>query len=367
MVSKLSRRVFLSGSTAVTVVGVSQLITSCGNNNNSSNTPDNTSSSPSTQVTGEVNLYSSRHYNTDTELYNGFTEATGIKVNLVEGSADELIERIKSEGDNTQADVLMTVDVARLWRAEEAGIFAPTTSAILEEKIPESLRNPDGLWFGFTQRARVIMYNKDKVKPEELSSYEDLADPKWKGRIIIRPSSNIYNQSLVASLIETHGEEKAEAWVKGFVANFAREPQSNDTGQIKDVAAGAGDITLANTYYLARMAKDDDEAIKEVVEKVKIFFPNQDNRGTHVNISGAGVVKNAPNAENAVKFLEYLTSDTAQGFFAKGNNEYPVVKGVTVDPVLESFGTFKADDTNIAAFGPNLATAVQVMNRGGWQ
>lgn len=364
--SKLSRRLFLSGSTALTVVGVSQLMTSCGNNNNSS-APDNTSSSPATEPTGEVNLYSSRHYNTDTELYEGFTQETGIKVNLVEGSADELIERIKSEGDNTQADILMTVDVARLWRAQEAGIFAPTSSAILEERIPASLRDPEGLWFGFTKRARVIMYNPDKVNPEELSTYEDLTDPKWKDRIIIRPSSNIYNQSLVASLIEAHGEEETEEWVKGFVANFAREPQSNDTGQIKDVAAGVGDLTLANTYYLARMAKDDDPAMQEVVEKVKIFFPNQDGRGTHVNISGAGVVKNAPNPENAVKFLEYLSTDTAQEFFAKGNNEYPVVEGVSVDPVLDSFGSFKADDTNIAAFGPNLADAVQVMNRGGWK
>ncbi|MGK7880081.1 MAG: Fe(3+) ABC transporter substrate-binding protein [Crocosphaera sp.] len=364
--SKLSRRIFLSGSTAITVVGVSQLMTSCGNNNNN-NASDDTSTPPPTQTTGEVNLYSSRHYNTDTELYNGFTEETGIKVNLVEGKPDELIERIKSEGENTQADVFMTVDVARLWRAEDGEIFAPTSSAILEERIPASLRHADGLWFGFTRRARVIMYNPDKVSPEELSTYEDLADPKWKGRVIIRPSSNIYNQSLVASLIETHGEEKTEEWVKGFVANFAREPQSNDTGQIKDVAAGIGDLTLANTYYLARLAKDEDPAAQEVVQKVKIFFPNQNDRGTHVNISGAGVVKNAPNAENAVKFLEYLSSDKAQEFFAKGNNEYPVVEGVAIDPVLESFGTFKADNATIDAFGPNLAAAVQVMNRGGWK
>ncbi|MGB5596726.1 MAG: Fe(3+) ABC transporter substrate-binding protein [Crocosphaera sp.] len=364
--SKLSRRLFLSGSTAVGVIGISQLMTSCGNNSNDSSS-NTTPSTPSGETTGEVNLYSSRHYNTDTELYEGFTQETGIKVNLVEGSADELIERIKSEGENTQADILMTVDVARLWRAQEAGIFAPTKSAILEEKIPPSLRNPEGYWFGFTKRARVIMYNKDKVKPEELSTYEALVEPKWKGRIIIRPSSNIYNQSLVASLIEAHGEEKTEEWVKGFVANFARPPQSNDTGQIKDVAAGVGDITLANTYYMARLATSEDAADKEVAEKIGIFFPNQDDRGTHVNISGAGVVKNAPHPENAVKFLEYLTSDKAQEFFAKGNNEYPVVEGVTVAPVLDTFGTFKADDTNIASFGPNLATAVQVMNRGGWK
>lgn len=281
--SKLSRRLFLRGSTtAVAIIGINQLMTSCGNN--SSNSP----------AQGEVNLYSSRHYNTDTELYEGFTQETGIKVNLVEGSADELIERIQSEGDNTQADILMTVDVARLWRAQEAGIFASTTSPILEERIPASLRHPEGDWFGFTKRARVIMYNKENVNPDELSTYEALADPKWKGRIIVRPSSNIYNQSLVASLIEANGEEATEEWVRGFVANFARPPQSNDMGQIEDVAAGVGDITLANTYYLTRFAKSDDPVRKEVYEKVGVFFPNQDGRGAHVNISGAGVVKNAP-------------------------------------------------------------------------
>lgn len=349
--------------TATAVIGISQLMTSCGNNREQSNT----TTAPSGGEQQVVNLYSSRHYNTDTELYEGFTEETGIKVNLVEGSADELIERIQSEGDNTQADVLMTVDVARLWRAQEAGIFAPVTSPILEERIPAALRNPEGYWFGFTKRARVIMYNKDKVNPEELSTYEALADPKWKGRIIVRPSSNIYNQSLVASLIEANGEEATEEWVRGFVANFARPPQSNDMGQIEDVAAGVGDLTLANTYYLTRFAKSDDPARKEVYEKIGVFFPNQDGRGAHVNISGAGVVKNAPHQENAVKFLEYLTSDKAQEFFAKGNDEYPVVEGVALDPTLASFGEFKADDTNIAAFGPNLAQAVQVMNRGGWK
>ncbi|MEM8779072.1 MAG: Fe(3+) ABC transporter substrate-binding protein [Cyanobacteria bacterium P01_G01_bin.49] len=361
--SKLSRRLFLGGSTAAAVVGVSQLMTSCTGTSSDSNT----SSTSSGGEQGEVNLYSSRHYNTDTELYEGFTKKTGIKVNLVEGSADELIERIQSEGDNTQADILMTVDVARLWRAQEAEIFAPTASSILKERIPSSLRNPEGYWFGFTKRARVIMYNKDKVNPQELSTYEALADPKWEGRIIVRPSSNIYNQSLVASLVEANGEEATEEWVRGFVANFARPPQSNDMGQIEDVAAGVGDLTLANTYYLTRFAKSDEPAKKEVYEKIGVFFPNQNGRGSHVNISGAGVVKNAPHSENAVKFLEYLTSDTAQEFFAKGNDEYPFIEKVALDPVLKSFGTFKAEDTNIAALGPNLATAVQIMNRAGWE
>ncbi len=357
----ISRRIFLSISTATAIVGINQLLASCGNNNSNE--------SSNAGANGELNIYSSRHYNTDEQLYGGFTKETGIKVNLVEGSADELIERIQTEGENSPADILITVDVARLWRAQEAGIFTPISSPILETKIPPSLRNPEGLWFGFTKRARVIMYNKDKVKPEELSTYEDLADPKWKGRIIIRSSSNIYNQSLVASLIEAHGEEKTEEWCRGFVANFAREPQSNDTGQIQDVAAGVGDLTLANTYYLARFAKSDDPVRQEAAEKVGVFFPNQgeNQRGTHVNISGGGVIKNAPNQENAIKFLEYLTSNTAQEFFAQGNDEYPVVEGVPLDPVLKSFGTFKADTTNIASFGPNLATAVQIMNRAGWK
>ncbi|HAC62756.1 MAG TPA: Fe(3+) ABC transporter substrate-binding protein [Cyanothece sp. UBA12306] len=362
----ISRRIFLSISTATAVVGVNQLLASCGNNQSDTST----SPSPDTTTTpaeGELNLYSSRHYNTDEELYQGFTKETGVKVNLIEGKDDELIERIQSEGENTPADILITVDIGRLWRAQEAGIFTPVSSTILTEKIPPALRDPEGNWFGFTKRARVIMYNKDKVKPEELSTYENLAVPKWKGRFIVRSSGNIYNQSLVASLIEAHGEAKTEEWCKGLVENFAREPQSNDTGQIQDVAAGVGDLTLANTYYLARFAKSEDPVKQEVYQKIGLFFPNQNDRGTHVNISGAGVVKTSKNQENAVKFLEYLASDKAQEFFAQGNNEYPVVEGITLDPVLEGFGTFKADETNIASFGPNLATAVKVMDRAGWK
>ncbi|KFF41185.1 MAG: ABC-type Fe3+ transport system, periplasmic component [Candidatus Atelocyanobacterium thalassa isolate SIO64986] len=357
---KFSRRLFLSGLTALTVISAMQIITSCSDTSKVSKNIDD-------KNLEEVNLYSSRHYNTDTELYEGFTKETGIEVNLVEGSADELIERIKSEGENTKADVFMTVDVGRLWRAQKTNIFTPVSSPVLEERIPAPLRDKDGYWFGFTKRSRVIVYNKSKVKPEELSTYESLADTKWKGRIIIRPSSNIYNQSLVASLIEANGEEATEEWVRGFVANFARSPQSNDTGQIRDVAAGVGDITLANTYYMARFAKSDDPIDKEVIKKIGVFFPNQEGRGAHVNISGAGVVRNSPNQANAIKFLEYLTSNKAQEFFARGNDEYPVVEGAMLDPVLKSFGTFKADDTNIASFGENLSTAVKVMNRAGWK
>ena len=351
-ISKFSRRFFLGIATAALVVACNQTQEPSASEPQATEVADN----------GQVNIYSSRHYNTDEQLYDRFTEQTGISVNLIEGKADELIERIKSEGANSPADILITVDAGRLWRAAQAGIFAPVESEILESQIPDNLQDPDNLWFGFSKRARVIIYNKDRVDPNELSTYEDLADPKWKGRFIVRSSSNTYNQSLVAGTIEEKGEEATEEWIEGLVANFARPPQGNDTSQIEDVAAGVADLTLANTYYLARY-----EDNPEVFEKVGIFFPNQDGRGTHVNISGAGLLQNAPNKENAIAFLEYLASPEAQEFFAIGNNEYPVVEGTPVNPVVESFGEFEDDTTNVAAYGKNNADAVKIMDRAGWK
>ncbi|MBE9046491.1 Fe(3+) ABC transporter substrate-binding protein [Pleurocapsales cyanobacterium LEGE 10410] len=352
-ISKFSRRFFLGIVTAALIVSCNQ-------------TQDNLSQSEqqaeAATQSGRVNIYSSRHYNTDDELYDGFTEQTGIKVNLIEGKADELIERIKSEGANSPADILITVDAGRLWRAAQAGIFAPVESEVLEEKIPANLQDPDNQWFGYSKRARVIMYNKDQVDPSQLATYEDLADPKWKGKVIIRSSGNIYNQSLVAGMIEEQGEEATAKWIEGLVANFARPPQGNDTSQIEDVAAGVADLTLANTYYLARYQDN-----PEVFEKVGIFYPNQDGRGAHVNISGAGVLKNAPNKENAIAFLEYLASPEAQEFFALGNNEYPVVEGTPVNPVVESFGEFEDNTVNVSAYGKNNADAVKIMDRSGWK
>ncbi|MGK7872328.1 MAG: Fe(3+) ABC transporter substrate-binding protein [Xenococcaceae cyanobacterium] len=347
---KISRRIFVGATAATAAVAASQLITSCG------------------AKTEEINLYSSRHYNTDDELYENFTRMTGIKVNLVEGKADELIERIKSEGSNSKADVLITVDAGRLWRADEAGIFAPVSSKVLEEKIPANLRHPNGHWFGFTKRARVIMYNKELVNPAELSTYEDLANSKWKGKVAIRSSSNIYNQSLVSSLIEVHGEKETEKWCRGFVTNFARSPQGNDRAQIEAAASGVAEIAIANTYYLPRYAPGASNENPNVFNKIGVFFPNQQGRGAHVNISGGGLVKTAPNQEGAIKFLEYLASPVAQVFFAKGNSEYPVVKGTPLDPVVASFGfPFKEDVTNVASYGPNLAMAVQIMDRASWK
>ena len=348
---KLSRRMFIGAGTAATVITLSQL----------------SQTRRSVAQTKEVNVYSSRHYNTDDELYDGFTRQTGIKVNLIEGKDDELIERIKSEGANSPADILITVDAGRLWRAEQAGLFAPIESSILTEKIPANLRHPDNLWFGMSKRARVFMYNKDRIKPSELSTYEDLADPKWKGKIAIRSSSNIYNQSLVAGLIEVLGEEATEQWCRDLVANFARPPEGNDRAQIEAAAAGIADISVANTYYLPRYAKDSDPAKQAIFDKVGVFFPNQSGRGTHVNISGGGMVKTAPHKEEAIAFLEHMVSSKAQEFFALGNNEYPVVEGVPIDSVVASFGEFKMDTTNVSSYGANNALAVKIMDRAGWK
>jgi iron(III) transport system substrate-binding protein len=315
----------------------------------------------------EVNLYSSRHYDTDIALYEGFTEATGIEVNLIEASEDELIERIKAEGANSPADVLITVDAGRLWRADEAGILQPVSSAILEERVPENLRHPEGRWFGLSQRLRGIVYAKDRVDPSEITSYEDLADPKWQGRICIRSSGNVYNQSLVGSMIESLGVEETEAWAEGLVDNMARPPQGGDTDQIKAVAAGECDLAVSNHYYLVRLIKSDDPEERAIAERVDILFPNQDGRGAHANISGAGVVATAPNRDNAVKFLEYLTTPEAQENYALGNNEFPVVAGVKLDPVLEGWGEIKTDSVNAAKFGENNPEAVKLMDRVGWK
>jgi iron(III) transport system substrate-binding protein len=315
----------------------------------------------------EVNVYSSRHYDTDKSLYQTFTQQTGIRVNVIEGGDDELIERIRTEAGNSPADILITVDAGRLWRAQNAGILQPVKSKILEDTVPEYLREPTGLWFGLTKRARVIIYNKSAVKPSELSTYEDLADPKWKGRLLIRSSTNVYNQSLAGSILAAHGEKATEEWARGIVANLARRPQGGDSDQILAVAAGEGDIAISNTYYFGRIAGSDKPGDKAVTAKVGVFFPNQNDRGTHVNISGAGVLKNAPNKENAVKFLEYLVSPPAQKIFAEGNYEYPVSKDAETSPVIASWGSFKEDNLNAAVFGKNNEEALKIMDRAGWK
>lgn len=312
-------------------------------------------------VTGEVNIYSSRHYDTDLALYEDFTKATGIKVNRIEADADALIERIKSEGEFSPADLLITVDAGRLWRAEEAGVLGAVDSAVLKERIPAHLRHPDGLWFGLSTRARIIIYNKAAGVPEGLANYADLADPKFKGQICVRSSSNIYNISLLSSIIAHKGAAEAEKWARGVVANFKQAPEGNDTAMIEAVAAGQCRISIVNTYYLARYAKE-----KALFDAVGVIFPDQDGVGTHVNVSGAGLVKTAPNRENAIKFLEYLTSESAQRYFADGNNEYPAAVGLKANSAVESLGSFKADTLNAAEIGKGQAEAVRIFDRAGW-
>ncbi len=346
------------------VLGTAAALTACGSDEADTAAADEaTESVPA----GEVNLYSSRHYDTDLALYDNFTAATGIQVNLIEAGADELIERIQSEGEQSPADLLITVDAGRLWRAEQAGVLQPVESAVLNERLSDNLRHPDGLWFGLSKRARVIIYNRDAGQPESLASYEDLANPAHQGKVCIRSSGNIYNISLMASIVARAGEESAEAWARGVVDNFARPPQSNDTGQIRAVASGECGIAVVNTYYLARLAASEDAAERDVAAAVGIVFPNQDSYGTHVNISGAGVVTTSPNRDNAIRFLEYLTSDEAQVFFANGNNEYPAVAGVDASSAVEGLGEFSEDALNASELGKNQAAAIMVFDRAGWQ
>lgn len=322
----------------------------------------------SVAMAAEVNVYSARHYKVDQELYDNFTKATGIKVNLIEGKDDELIERIKTEGSNSPADVLVTVDAGRLWRAQEAGVLQPLRSEVLEKAIPAHLREKDGHWFGISKRARVIVYSKTAVTKDELpTSYEDLADPKYKGRLLIRSSTNVYNQSLTGSILAAHGPEKTEAWAKGIVANLARKPQGGDTDQLRGVAAGEGDLAVANSYYLARLAASDKAEDKAVFDKLAIIYPNQNDRGTHVNVSGAGLIKNAPNKDAAVKFLEYLVTPDAQRMFTELNYEYPIVAGATTDKTLAAWGPFKEDALNASVYGANNPEALKIMDRAGWQ
>jgi iron(III) transport system substrate-binding protein len=314
-----------------------------------------------------VNIYSARHYEADKLLYTQFEEQTGIKVNVVSGKAPELIERIKREGDATQADIFVTVDGGVLYTAKAAGILQPVASKPVLDNVPASLRDKENYWVGLTTRARVIVYAKERVKPEQLSTYEDLATPKWKGKVVVRPSSSLYDQSLIASLIALDGDKQALEWVKGLVDNFARPPKGNDRGQAKDIVAGLGDVTLMNTYYIGQMLNSKDPEEVKVAERIGVFFPNQATTGTHVNISGAALTKHARNLDNAVRFIEFLTSVPAQEQISAGNCEYPANPKATVHPVLKSWGNFKPQSIDFSVLGTNNARAIQIVTEGGWK
>ena len=318
------------------------------------------------QAGGVLNLYSARHYQTDEALYANFTKATGIKINRLDGKEEELVERIRNEGTASPADVLITVDAARLEIADSLGLFQPIRSKLLDERIPAGLRTPN--WVAFSTRARVIVFNKAALKREQLQSYANRAGPALKGQVCMRSGSHPYNLSLGAAIIAHEGEAKAEAWAKGLVANFARAPQGGDTDQIKSVAAGECGVTISNTYYLARMLRSSKAEDQQAMNAVGIVWPNQASWGTHINVSGAGVLKHAPNAAAAVRFMEYLAGDEAQTYFADGNNEWPVVQGqAKANPVLNAMGTFKADTLPIGELAANAVKAQKVFDRAAWK
>jgi len=315
---------------------------------------------------GEVNVYSGRHYDSDIAIYDAFTEETGIRVNIIEAGGDALIERIAQEGEASPADLFITADAGILWRADQRGIFRAIDNDTLEARVPSQFRHPEGKWFGLSKRARIVIYNKEQGLPDGLETYADLANPAYTGTICVRSSSNIYNQSLLASRIAHVGEDAAESWARGIVANFARKPQGNDTSQIEAVAAGLCRVGIVNSYYVARFIGSDETEKAAIGEKLGVLFPDQNGNGTHVNISGAGVTTYAPNAANAEILLEYLLRDEAQSAFALGNNEYPVVSSVPPSGPVAGLGTFVADDIPVAAFGENQPTAVRIFDSVGW-
>ena len=318
---------------------------------------------PSFAQEQQLNLYSSRHYQTDEALYANFTRQTGIKINRIEGTEDALLERLKNEGRNSPADVLLTVDVARLWRAQQMNLLQPVRSAVLDRRIPAHLREPGGHWFGFSKRARVIVYNKSLVDPATVQNYEDLAAPRMKGKVCTRSFSHVYNLSLMSALIDHLGDGKAQQWARGVKANLARDPKGGDTDQILSVAAGECQVALSNTYYYVRLANSKKPADRAAAEKVGVIFPDQKSYGTHINISGGGILQHAPNRANAIRFLEYLASDEAQSYFANGNNEWPAVPTVRLDnPALARLGTFKEDQLNVGQLGQNQPLAQKALN-----
>ncbi|WP_147112547.1 extracellular solute-binding protein [Tateyamaria sp. syn59] len=316
---------------------------------------------------GELNLYSSRHYDTDERLYSDFTEATGITINRIEGKADELIERMKAEGANSPADILLTVDTSRLERAKDAGVLQSIESSALEDLIPANLQDEDNQWFGFSQRARIIFYDKSDVTSPP-KSYVDLADPAFKGQVCHRSSSNVYSQTLLASVIANHGEEAAKGWAQGVVDNFARDPQGGDTDQLRGLVSGECDISISNTYYFARaIRKEVDGLPADARDNIGWVFPAQNAEGAHMNLSGGGVAANAPNKENAIAFLEYLASAQAQQYFSAGNDEYPAVPGVAISPSVAELGLFRPDDLDATTIANNVPKAQAIFNEVGWE
>ncbi len=316
---------------------------------------------------GELNLYSSRHYDTDERLYSDFTDATGIAINRIEGNADELIARMSAEGGNSPVDVFLTVDTVRITRAKELGLLQSVDSALLEQKIPAYLQDADNQWFAFSQRARILFYDKTDVANPP-ATYQDLAKPEYAGMVCIRSSSNVYTQNITAALTAHLGEDAVQDWASAVVGNFARDPQGGDTDQLRGIASGECDIAMSNTYYFARALRKGDKSMSaEDLANIGWVFPNQNELGAHMNISGGGVAVNAPNRENAVKFLEYLASERAQQYFSAGNDEYPAVPGVGLSASVATLGIFRPDALPLSEIADNIEPAVRILSEAGWE
>lgn len=346
------------------------VLAACGSNNNEQDndqTTNNEATNKSNEDAGEINLYTGRHYDTDEQLYEQFTEETGIKVNVIKGKDDELLARLAREGKASEADIFITADAGRLHRAKVDGLLQDINSDVLNENIPEKYRDDDNKWFGLTKRARVIVYNPDTVNPEDVKTYQDLTKDEFKGKVLIRSSESVYNQSLLASLIAIDGEDKARDWAQGIVDNMAREPKGGDRDQAIAVTAGEGDLAVMNTYYLGHLLNSENQEEVKAGEKLKIIFPNQETTGTHVNISGAGVTASSKNKENAIKFIEFLSTEDIQKQFAESNYEYPVNPNVEPSELLKSWGEFKEQDIKLTELGNHSDAAIKIMNEVGWK
>ncbi|MEI7024094.1 Fe(3+) ABC transporter substrate-binding protein [Paenibacillus sp. y28] len=360
------------------LIFLSFLVAACGSSSSTGGTGSSSSSQPKTENASPaaspsaskeqvVNIYTARHYEVDSVLYDAFTKQTGIKVNEIKGTAEELVERLKREGANSEADLFVTVDGGVLNYAKQNGVLQALQSPVIDQNVPKQLRDKEDNWIGIATRARVIVYAKDRVKPEELSTYEDLATEKWKGKVLVRSSTSLYNQSLVASFIELNGEDKAEAWAKGITANLARKPEGGDRDQAKAIAAKVGDVAIMNTYYLGQMLVSKDAEEVKVAQNIGVFFPNQATTGTHLNISGVGLTKHAKNKENAIKLVEFITSKEGQSLLTKGSFEFPVNEAADKPELLKAWGTFKSQQIDFAKLGEHNKKATEIFNKVGWK
>tara|TARA_B100000575_G_scaffold178848_1_gene143412 strand:- start:524 stop:1513 length:990 start_codon:yes stop_codon:yes gene_type:complete len=317
----------------------------------------------------EVNLYSQRHYSVDMLQYENFTKLTGIKVNVIKANADELIERLKNEGENSPADLFVSVDAGKLQKGADLGLFQKINNSTIENNVSENLRDVNNYWIPITYRARILVYSNDRVNKDELSTYEDLANEKWKNRILVRSSSNAYNQALMSSLVANLGSDVASKWSEGIINNFARDPKGNDRDQVKAIAAGQGDVAIVNSYYIGLLLSSDKEEEKKAGNSVSVFFPNQgdDDRGSHINISGIGLAKNSPNKENAIKLMEYLTSEEAQNTYVNNSYEYAANPKVKPSKIVQDWGSFKIDKLDLNMLGKYRNEAIQIFDKTGWK